>query len=132
MKCRALIDRLPTSLARGPWLLRSVVVVVASSLFLAAALVGAAPAAWGVLNSHDLTPVSLPLFEGLASRSQILDVNGVQIGVFESENSQPLAIEDVPVDVIAALLHFVAKELAVRLPAFREADVMGLAQVLRV
>jgi|LauGreSuBDMM15SN_2_FD.fasta_scaffold926839_1 hypothetical protein len=36
------------------------------------------------------------------------------------------------VDVIAALLHFVAKELAVRLPAFREADVMGLAQVLRV
>ena len=104
MKRRALIDRLPTSLARGPWLLRSVIVVVASSLFLAAALVGAAPAAWGLLNSHDLTPVSLPLFEGLASRSQILDVNGVQIGVFESENSQPLAIEDVPVDVIAALM----------------------------
>jgi hypothetical protein len=34
------------------------------------------------------------------------------------------------VDVIAAILHFVVKELAVRLPTFREADVMGLAQVL--
>ena len=32
------------------------------------------------------------------------------------------------VDVIAALLHFVVKELAVRLPHFHEADVMGLAQ----
>lgn len=104
MKLRGLQARLPAGLARGPWLVRSVVVIVASALFVASALVGAAPAAWGVLNSHDLTPISLPLFEGLASRTQILDVNGVQIGVFESENSQPLAIEDVPVDVIAALL----------------------------
>ena len=104
MKRQGLTNRLPEGLVRGPWLVRAVVVIVASSLFVTAAFVGAAPAAWGVLNSHDVTPVSLPLFEGLASRSQILDVNGVQIGVFESENSQPLAIEDVPVDVIAALL----------------------------
>ncbi|MEY4229013.1 MAG: hypothetical protein RLZ84_1605 [Actinomycetota bacterium] len=85
-------------------MMRSIIVVMASSLFVTGVLVGAAPAAWGVLNSHKLEPVTLPVFEGLASRSQILDVNGVQIGVFESENSQPLAIEDVPVDVIAALL----------------------------
>ena len=80
------------------------VAVTAGALLIAASVVGLAPAAWGVLNAHEETPVRLPAFSGLATRTQILDVNNEQIGVFEMENSQPLSIELVPDHVLAALL----------------------------
>jgi penicillin-binding protein 1A len=79
--------------------------VTAGALLVSAAVVGAAPHAWGVLHAHEEVPVRLPgSFSGLATRSRIMDVSGTQIGVFEFENSQPLAIEAVPDHVIAAVL----------------------------
>ena len=80
------------------------VAVTAGALLVTASVVGMAPAAWRVLNAHEQEPVRLPAFSGLATRTQILDVNNEQIGVFEMENSQPLAIEEVPDRVVAALL----------------------------
>ena len=80
------------------------VTVTAGALLVTASVVGMAPAAWRVLNAHEQEPVRLPAFSGLATRTQILDVNNEQIGVFEMENSQPLAIEEVPDRVVAALL----------------------------
>ena len=89
---------------RASWLLRAGITIVAGSLFVSAALVGAAPHVWAVLNAHDQDPVDLPAFSGLATRTRILDVRGQQIGVFEFENSQPVSIEDVPDTVVGALL----------------------------
>ena len=89
---------------RASWLLRAGVTVVAGSLFVAAAVVGAAPHVWGVLNAHEQVPVELPAFSGLATRTRIVDVTGQQVGVFEFENSQPVSISDIPEHVVAALL----------------------------
>ena len=80
------------------------VAVTAGALLVTACLVGLAPNVWSALGSHDQTPVRLPAFSGLATRTRILDVNNEQIGVFEFENSQPLSIDAVPDRVVAALL----------------------------
>ena len=63
-----------------------------------------APRVWAVLNAHDEVPVVLPTFSGLAERTLVFDSKGVQIGAFQLENSQPLDVDQVPVDVIAAIL----------------------------
>lgn len=57
-----------------------------------------------MLNAHKEVPVQLPAFSGLATRTRILDVSAQQIGVFEFENSQPLTIDQIPDQVVAALL----------------------------
>ena len=67
-------------------------------------VVGASPHVWRALNAHEQTPVELPLFSGLAQRSQIFDVANRQLGVFELENSQPVFYQDVPPSVINAFL----------------------------
>ena len=86
------------------WIFRMAVAVVAGALFVTACVTGLAPNVWSALHAHEETPVKLPAFSGLATRTQILDVNNRQIGVFEFENSQPLSIDDVPDRVVAALL----------------------------
>ena len=86
------------------WTMRAVATLLAGSLLLAGAVVGAAPQVWRVLNAHKESPVVLPSFAGLATRSKILDTNGTQVGVFEFENSQPISIDMVPDHVVAALL----------------------------
>jgi len=86
------------------WTLRFVVAVLASAMLMSGAIVGMAPQAWRILNAHEEVPVELGGFGGLATRSQILGLNGQQVGVFELENSQPLQIEQVPAHVVAALL----------------------------
>ena len=89
---------------RLQWTVRALVTVLAGALLVSALVVGAAPHAWRIVNAHDQVPVELPSFAGLASRSRILDVRGQQIGVFEFENSQPIAIDTVPEHVVAAIL----------------------------
>ena len=91
-------------LFRAHWLMRLAVTISAGALLVTGVVVGVAPQVWAVLNSHDETPLSLPAFGGLATRSQLIDISGKQVGVFELENSQPLSIDDVPEDVIAAVL----------------------------
>jgi len=80
------------------------VAVTAGALIITACVVGLAPNLWAALKAHEEVPVKLPAFSGLATRTQILDVNKQQIGVFEFENSQPLSIDTVPDHVVAALL----------------------------
>ena len=89
------------------WLVRVfrlAVVVLAGSLFVTAVGVAIAPRVWGLVNAHDETPVSLPSFTGIAQRSTLFDRNGRQIGAFQVENSQPLTLDQVPEDVVAAVL----------------------------
>ena len=89
------------------WLVRVfrlAVVVLAGALFVTAVGVAIAPRVWGLVNAHDETPVSLPSFTGIAQRSTLFDRNGRQIGAFQVENSQPLTLDQVPEDVVAAVL----------------------------
>jgi len=86
------------------WLGRFVVVVLAGALFVAAIGVAVAPRLWGMANAHDEKPVELPSFTGIAQRSILYDVKGRQIGAFQVENSQPIKIDEVPSDVVAAIL----------------------------
>jgi membrane peptidoglycan carboxypeptidase len=80
------------------------VVVVAGAMMITGVVVGAAPYMWRSLNAHEETPVQLPLFSGLAQRSQIFDVANRQLGVFELENSQPVLYDNVPPEVVSAFL----------------------------
>ncbi|MEY3805204.1 MAG: hypothetical protein RIR69_16 [Actinomycetota bacterium] len=89
---------------RTQWLFRFVVTVVTGSLLVSATVVGAAPQLWRALSAHEQTPVKLPEFSGLATRTRIVDTAGRQIGVFEFENSQPISIDQIPDHVVAAFL----------------------------
>ena len=60
------------------WTLRFVVAVLASAMLMSGAIVGMAPQAWRILNAHEEVPVELGGFGGLATRSQILGLNGRQ------------------------------------------------------
>lgn len=86
------------------WSMRLVVALLAGALLITASIVGAAPQAWRMLHAHKEVPVQLSAFSGLATRTRMLDVNAQQIGVFEFENSQPLGIDQIPDQVVAALL----------------------------
>ena len=61
------------------WTLRFVVAVLASAMLMSGAIVGMAPQAWRILNAHEEVPVELGGFGGLATRSQILGLNGQQV-----------------------------------------------------
>lgn len=89
---------------RTRWLFRFVLTIVAGSLLVSATIVGAAPQLWRAVSAHDQTPVQLPPFSGLATRTKIVDTAGRQIGVFEFENSQPISIDAIPDHVVAAFL----------------------------
>ena len=86
------------------WSVRFGVALVASSMLLTGVVIGAAPQVWRALNAHQETPVVLPIFSGLSTRTRIIGVADKQIGVFELENSQPLDIASVPDIVVAAVL----------------------------
>ena len=86
------------------WFVRLALVLAAGSLLLTAVVVGAAPHIWQVANAHEELPVELPPFEDLAQRTYVYDAAENEIAVFELENSQPIKFEQVPDDVIAAIL----------------------------
>ena len=87
------------------WSLRLCAIVLAGALLLTAVVVAAAPRLWGVANAHEQFPVVLPTdFEPLSQRSYVYDVAGNVIAVFERENSQPMALAQVPPDVLGAIL----------------------------
>ncbi|MCU1360574.1 MAG: putative penicillin-binding protein [Ilumatobacteraceae bacterium] len=86
------------------WILRLSAIVLAGALLMTAVVVSAAPRLWAVANAHDQVPVTLPPFEPLSQRTYVYDVVGNVIAVFERENSQPIALSDVPSSVVAAIL----------------------------
>ncbi|HTH06126.1 MAG TPA: biosynthetic peptidoglycan transglycosylase, partial [Ilumatobacteraceae bacterium] len=88
-------------------------VIGAGALLLTAVTVAVAPRMWRIANAHDETPVELPDFAELAARSYVYDSQGNEIGAYEVENSQPIAIGDVPRHVIQAFLAVEDKEFYV-------------------
>ena len=90
--------------ARSQTLIRLGVVVLVGSLFTAGTVTSMAPRVWGVLNAHTEVPPSLTNFSGLAQRSAVFDSAGAQIGSYQIENSQMMNIDDVPEEVVAAIL----------------------------
>ncbi len=106
--------RSPTSL-RGAvrrvfWVFRFVCVMVAGALLLSGITIAVAPRIWGAANAHEQVPTKLPEFEPLAQRSYVYDRAGVEIAVFEKENVQPFTLDQVPADVIKAVLAVEDKE----------------------
>ncbi|MFM7872293.1 MAG: transglycosylase domain-containing protein, partial [Actinomycetota bacterium] len=86
------------------WWIRLSILVVAGALVVSALVVGVAPRLWQIANAHEEVPIVLPDWEGIAERSYVYDVRGNEIAAFELENSQPVALAQVPDDVIQAVL----------------------------
>jgi len=84
--------------------MRLSIVVVAGALVVSALVVGVAPRLWQIANAHEEVPIVLPDWEGIAERSYVYDVRGNEIAAYELENSQPVALSQVPEDVIRAVL----------------------------
>jgi penicillin-binding protein 1A len=82
-------------------------VVFAGALLVSAVVIAVAPRLWTMANAHDEAPLQLPAFKPLAQRSYAYDVFGNEIALFEAENSQPIALAEIPQDVRNA---FVAVE----------------------
>ncbi len=89
---------------RLSWVIRMALVIGAGALLLTAVTVGIAPRVWRIANAHEETPVELPDFAELASRSYVYDSQGNELAVYEVENSQPISLADVPKRVIDAFL----------------------------
>jgi membrane peptidoglycan carboxypeptidase len=89
---------------------RLLLIVAAGALLLTATIVGIAPRVWSTANAHEELPVVLPDFEALAQRTYVYDANGQEIAFYELENSQPIAFEDIPQQVIDAFLVIEDKE----------------------
>ena len=79
-------------------------VVGAGALLLTSIVTAVAPRMWRIANAHEELPVELPDFAALAARSYVYDSQGNEIAKYEVENSQPIALGDVPQHVIDAFL----------------------------
>lgn len=87
------------------WIFRLVAIVLAGALLLSAVVIAAAPRLWRVANAHEEVPVVIPTdFEPLSQRTLVYDVAGNVIAVFERENSQPVGLDQVPQNVLDAIL----------------------------
>jgi penicillin-binding protein 1A len=89
---------------RISWPFRAVAVVLAGAFLLTGVTIGVAPRLWALVNAHDEQPIALPPFQPLSQRSYVYDALGNVIAIFERENSQPIKLEQIPPDVIAAFL----------------------------
>lgn len=86
------------------WWVRLGVIVVAGALIVSSLVVGVAPRLWNILNAHEEGAIGLPEWETIAQRTYVYDTQGNEIAVYELENSQPVALSQIPDDVIAAIL----------------------------
>ena len=86
------------------WIARLALTVAAGTLLVSASVLAVAPRVWRIANAHTETPVELPGFRSLAQRSYVYDINGNEIAIYELENSQPIALAEVPDHVLAAFL----------------------------
>ncbi|MEM1335586.1 MAG: transglycosylase domain-containing protein, partial [Actinomycetota bacterium] len=86
------------------WIPRLLLTVAGGALLIVAIVVAVAPRLWHVANAHEEVPVVLPEFEPLAQRTYVYDADGNEIAIYELENSQPIAYEDIPTQVLQAFL----------------------------
>jgi penicillin-binding protein 1A len=89
---------------RLAWPFRFVAIVLAGALLLTGVVIGVAPRVWSIANAHEELPIVLPEFQPLSQRTYVYDSAGNVTAVFERENSQPIGLEQVPPDVIRAIL----------------------------
>lgn len=78
--------------------------IVVSAVGCAAVVAGIVPRVVGILRAHDQVPVELPEFTSLARETNVYAASGVQIARFRLEHIQEVTLEEVPPDVIAAVL----------------------------
>jgi membrane peptidoglycan carboxypeptidase len=95
---------------RVSWVFRLLATALASALFITGVIVAVAPRLWGIANSHEELPTTLPAFEPLAQRSYVYDRTGGEIAIFQQENIQPFTLAQVPADVVTAVLAVEDKE----------------------
>lgn len=86
------------------WWVRLGVIVVAGALIVSSLVVGVAPRVWNILNAHEEGAIGLPEWESIAQRTYVYDSQGNEIAAYELENSQPVALAQIPDEVIAAIL----------------------------
>ena len=87
------------------WTLRLAAIVLAGALLLSAVVIASTPRLWRIANAHEEVPVVVPTdFEPLSQRTLVYDVAGNVIAVFERENSQPVKLDQVPQNVLDAIL----------------------------
>jgi len=78
--------------------------VAAASVGLAAVVAGIVPHVVEILHAHDEESIDLPPFASLAQESAVYDASGAQIARFRLEHIEEVTLDQVPEDVIAAIL----------------------------
>ena len=89
---------------RLAWPLRFVAISRAGALLTTGVVLAVAPRLWMIANAHEELPVVLPEFQPLSQRTIVYDLYDNVIDVYERENSQPIRLDQVPTEVIDALL----------------------------
>jgi len=86
------------------WIGKVALTIVIAAIGAAAVVAGIVPHAINILRAHDQVPVELPAFASLARESSVYDVAGNEIARFRLEHIQEITLEQVPADVVAAVL----------------------------
>jgi membrane peptidoglycan carboxypeptidase len=92
------------------WIPRLALIIAAGALLMTSVVIAIAPRLWAVANAHSEDPVELPEFEPLAQRTYVYDTNGIEIALYELENSQPIDYDEIPEHVVRAFLTVEDKE----------------------
>ncbi len=93
-----------SDLHRFAWPLRFVAIILAGALLTTGVVLAVAPRLWQIANAHEELPVELPEFQPLSQRTLVYDTQGNVIAVYEREKTQPIKLDQVPTEVIDALL----------------------------
>jgi penicillin-binding protein 1A len=86
------------------WFSRLAVITLAAALLFGAVIVAVGPRMWGVANSWQGTPVTLPELQPLARPTRVFDADNKLIAIFQRQNSQPIGLDGIPDHVIEAFL----------------------------
>ncbi|CAB4715908.1 MAG: hypothetical protein F2934_05180 [Actinobacteria bacterium] len=89
---------------RLTWIGKAALAVAAAAVGIAAVVAGIVPHLVDILRAHDQVPVELPGFASLARETNVYDSTGAQIARFRLEHIQEVTLEEVPEDVVAAVL----------------------------
>jgi penicillin-binding protein 1A len=90
--------------SRFYWPIRFLLTIAAGAVLITGTLVGIAPRMWRATNAHEQVPVALPPIQPLSQRTLVYNRAGGLIAAFERENSQPIALSQVPAAVVSAFL----------------------------
>ena len=86
------------------WICRLGVIALAAALLFGAVIVAIAPRVWGVANSWEGEPLTLPALQPLARPTHVYDADGTMIAAFQRQNSQPIELAKIPEPVRHAFL----------------------------